>query len=85
MSESLDDILAEFGVTPKDLEISLAVSFEAVRLWRIGRNRIKPATAREIETKFHIPKHRLRPDIWDPPEPPAATVRKREAAPADIR
>jgi DNA-binding transcriptional regulator YdaS (Cro superfamily) len=80
--ESLDDILDEFGVLPKDLQISLGVTYEAVRLWRNGRNRITPTVAREIELKFGIPRHRLRPDIWDPPPEPS---RKREAAAADAR
>lgn len=60
--------MAEYGVTSRDLEVSLGVSRQAVIKWRHGTARPTPDRAREIERKFNIPKHLLRPDIWEPPQ-----------------
>ena len=53
------------------------VSLEAVRLWRHGKRRIAPAHVSAVSRITGIPRHELRPDLW---EPPADTVPAPEAA-----
>jgi DNA-binding transcriptional regulator YdaS (Cro superfamily) len=74
---SLDSIFTEFGLTTAEVAVSLNVTTEAVRLWRRGMRQLPPNYARLIEERFHIPRHRLRPDVWDPPPP---TKRRSEPA-----
>lgn len=62
-----DELLAEYGVTPRDIQVSFAMTKEGVRLWRRGIHEVSTENARLIEAKFGIPRHRIRPDIWDPP------------------
>lgn len=64
----LDQILADYGVEARDLQISLELSSEAVRLWRRNQRPIGVKYALEIERKFKIPRYLLRPDLWPPPE-----------------
>ena len=64
---TLDDVLVEHGVSPHDIEVSLGVCFETVRLWRRGQRQIGTKYAQLIEQRFLIPKWKLRPDIWPPP------------------
>lgn len=66
----IDRVLAEYGVESQTLALALRVSTEAVRTWRRGTRRITPDAARLTEARFGVPKHLLRPDLWDPPEPP---------------
>jgi DNA-binding transcriptional regulator YdaS (Cro superfamily) len=63
---SFDAILAEHSVSPADIMTSLGVSKFALYKWRTGACRPHPAHAVEIEEKFGIPRHKLRPDLWDP-------------------
>jgi len=63
----LEDVFAEYGVTPQDVMEALNVTDEAVRMWRRGSRRISVEFARIIEQRFLIPKHLLRPDLWEPP------------------
>jgi DNA-binding transcriptional regulator YdaS (Cro superfamily) len=48
---------------------SLGLSRPAVGGWFSGEKKPSPDHAREIESKFGIPRHRLRPDLWDEPTP----------------
>jgi DNA-binding transcriptional regulator YdaS (Cro superfamily) len=73
----LDPILTEYAVSPKDIEVSLGVCSETVRLWRRGKRRIDHTCAQRIEARFGIPRHRMRPDIWAAPVP---KTRRRERA-----
>ena len=77
---SLDAIFTDHGVTTAQIAESLGLTNEAVRLWRHGIRLIPPAQARLIDERFHIPKHRLRPDVWDPPPPPPDERRKSQTA-----
>jgi plasmid maintenance system antidote protein VapI len=79
MTESIhpiDDVLAEYGVTSYDLAVSLGLSVEAVRTWRRGTRRITPEAARLTEQRFGVPKHLLRPDLWEPSPPPVKRRRR---------
>ena len=77
--------MSEKGLTDGDLAAELGVSDELVRLWRHGRRSISAKRAIEISKLTGIPRHQLRPDLWDEPPPTVATVsnakRTRAAAP----
>lgn len=64
------------GLTDGDFAQLLGVSDELVRLWRHGRRGISAKRAIEISKATGIPRHELRPDLWEPPKP------RRVAAPA---
>jgi transcriptional regulator with XRE-family HTH domain len=79
-------LMVEYGVSHTDLMEALKVTPKAVRNWRDGSRQPTPDNARLIESKFGIPKHRIRPDIWDDPAPapvpapaPSRPSRKRTA------
>ena len=65
----LQDVLARVGLSDAELGSRLGVSAEAVRLWRSGARRISPVHVKKIELDFNIPRHELRPDIYDAPNP----------------
>ncbi len=46
----------------------LGVTAEAVRLWRHGKRRIPAERAAQVEAEFGIPRHELRPDLYQSPE-----------------
>lgn len=64
---TLDSRLKELGISDADFAQQHGVSAEAVRLWRKGLRRMSPDTAKAIEQKTGIPRHELRPDLWEPP------------------
>jgi hypothetical protein len=74
----LQSVFDEYHVTTRDLMVSLALSNWAVRKWFNGENPPSTKHARLIEERFGIPRHLLRPDVWDPP--PERTNRKAEPA-----
>ncbi|HTB46279.1 MAG TPA: hypothetical protein VK741_21840 [Acetobacteraceae bacterium] len=76
-----DSILAAHRVTPNDVRISLGITAQAVSKWRCGYP-MSIKSALEIERKFGIPKHELRPDIWDPP--PVKGRRRTAAEPQTV-
>ena len=83
----IDAVLAEYGVESQTLALALRVSTEAVRTWRRGTRRITPDAARITEARFGVPKHLLRPDLWDAPSPPPKTLdnsRRRSRASATV-
>ena len=70
MSETenpLDAYMRAAGLLNRDMAVALGLAPELVRRMRCGMRPIHPNEARLIEEKFGIPRHRLRPDIWDPP------------------
>jgi DNA-binding transcriptional regulator YdaS (Cro superfamily) len=69
---SLDAFFTDYGCSTSQVAESLGVTNEAVRAWRRGIRRIPTSQARLIEDRFGIPKHLLRPDVWDPPRPAEA-------------
>lgn len=74
----LDAVLKRHGLVTKDLSHVLGVSMVTVRWWKRGIRKPSIENARLAEVKLGIPKHELRPDLWDPPA--AAAPRRRHAA-----
>lgn len=69
---SLASYMADHSLNDAEVGARLGVTAEAVRLWRHGKRRIAPITAKRIEREFGIPLHLLRPDIWQAPAPVGA-------------
>jgi plasmid maintenance system antidote protein VapI len=70
MGKPVTDIDRAFArLDLKDAEVARAIGVtrQCVRYWRHGRNLISPARARELNARFGLPLHILRPDVWDPP------------------
>jgi DNA-binding transcriptional regulator YdaS (Cro superfamily) len=44
----------------------VGVSAEAVRLWRLKKRRISPRHVSAVSRITGIPRHDLRPDLWEP-------------------
>ena len=51
-----------------EIAASVGVSAEAVRLWRHGKRRVAPRHALAVSRITGIPRHELRPDLWEAPE-----------------
>ncbi len=66
---TLASYLSEHGLTDGAFAERIGVSDEAVRLWRHGIRKISPKMAKVISKLTGIPRHELRPDIWEPPKP----------------
>jgi DNA-binding transcriptional regulator YdaS (Cro superfamily) len=80
--------LTEHGLTDAELANQVGVSAELVRLWRHGRRTISAKRAVVVSRVTGIPRHELRPDLWEPPESAptpesAPRRRKRVTAAAD--
>ena len=69
---SLDDVFLQYGLSTAEVAKELKVTPTAVRYWRHGRNPLTCERAMVISAKFGIPRHVLRPDIWDPATAPPA-------------
>ena len=69
---ALDSAFDRTGLTDAQIAERISVSAEAVRLWRRGLRRVSHKHARRLETELGIPKHELRPDIYDAPHPGTA-------------
>lgn len=80
-------VMARYGLKPGALAAAAGVSTESVRQWRLGQNRPTPERARLIERKLGIPRHEIRPDLWDAPRPaePVARSRARRSSPKQRR
>jgi len=80
------DYMEKHGLTDGAFAAQLGVSGDLVRLYRLGR-RIPAERALAIEKVTGIPRHLLRPDLWDPPvrrkRAPASPVDSRDKAAAD--
>lgn len=72
----MEDVLARYGITRKDLVRALGVRAETVRLWcsdqpRPGRkaptSRPSAKNALAIERLLGVPRWEMRPDLWEPP------------------
>jgi plasmid maintenance system antidote protein VapI len=66
--------MLENDMTDGNLAACLGVSDELVRLWRHGRRPISAKRAIEISKVTGIPRHQLRPDLWDAPDPSPPTA-----------
>jgi DNA-binding transcriptional regulator YdaS (Cro superfamily) len=76
---ALASYMAEKGLTDAQLGALVGVSGELVRLWRLGRRRISAERVGALSSATGIPRHKLRPDLWDDP---AATRSTRQRRPA---
>jgi DNA-binding transcriptional regulator YiaG len=63
----IDRAFAKLNLSTKEVAKALRVTPQCVQYWRSGRNLINPARARELNARFDLPLHVLRPDVWDPP------------------
>ena len=64
---SVDEILKRCGGVAA-VASKLNIHHTSVMGWR-RRKSVPVKRALEIERHFGIPRHRLRPDLWDPPPP----------------
>lgn len=77
----LGRILEPRGLKESDLAEVLGVSERTVLFWRSGERKPSPEHAMKAERLLNIPKHELRPDLWEPPPPRSVRPkRQREAA-----
>ena len=56
-------------MTDAEFATLVGVSGELVRCWRHGIRAITAKRAIEISRVTGIPRHELRPDLWEPPAP----------------
>lgn len=63
----LPAILEPRGLKESDLVQVLGVSDRTVLFWRMNERKVSVENARRAEELLGIPKHLLRPDLWDPP------------------
>ena len=73
----LDKIMKERGISNSMLGRLCGVSPQAARHWRLGVWKPKVAYAKKIASTLDIPRHLLRPDIWEPPKLLAAREARR--------
>ena len=64
---SMSTAMAARGLTDTAVAGRLGLSDEAVRLWRVDKRTVTAERALEIEAKLGIPRHEVRPDLWDAP------------------
>jgi DNA-binding transcriptional regulator YdaS (Cro superfamily) len=79
---TLANYMSATGKTDAQLAAALGVNAEVVRLWRHGRRRIAAERVIELSNITGIPRHELRPDLWEPPisAPPQVANETRKAA-----
>ncbi len=57
----------------------VGVKSRSIAYWKAGRP-MTPALAKKIEQITGVPRHELRPDLWDPPAALAKVASEGEAA-----
>lgn len=60
----LDEYMRDHGLTNQQVADAMQVSAEAVRKWRVGKNRIGAEVAVRLSEQFGIERESLRPDLW---------------------
>ena len=65
----LDKIMRERKISNGQIGRICGVSAQAARHWRLGVYSPKISYAKLLAVELNIPRHLLRPDIWDPPPP----------------
>jgi transcriptional regulator with XRE-family HTH domain len=63
----LDKVMTESGISNQKVADVCGVSVNAARQWRLGLYFPSVEYAKTISSTYGIPRHLLRPDIWDPP------------------
>lgn len=69
--ESLRTYLTQTGQSQREFARLVDVSDATVCRWLAGQNLPTPRRAMQIEAAHGIPRHVLRPDLWDAPTPAA--------------
>ena len=79
--------MSESGKTDAEIAAALGVNAEVVRLWRHGRRRISAERAIALSKLTGIPRHELRPDLWEAPDTvaPEPELKSAEATPVPKR
>jgi DNA-binding transcriptional regulator YdaS (Cro superfamily) len=70
------------GWTDGRLGTEVGVSHDTVRIWRTGKRLIPAKHVGVVSAVTGIPRHVLRPDLWEPPPPAKARAKRPAAAPA---
>lgn len=65
---SLEDEFSTRGLTITTVASSIGVCHENVRLWVRGKRPVPAERAAELDRLFEIPRHLIRPDVFDPPK-----------------
>jgi transcriptional regulator with XRE-family HTH domain len=73
---NLDVALRERGISTIQAAKLCGATRQAVRMWRMGQRRPSVPYAKLLALQYGIPRHLIRPDLWDPP-PEAAPPRPR--------
>jgi transcriptional regulator with XRE-family HTH domain len=68
----LDLHMRRHGIKTAAIAALCGVTPTTVRYWRLGQRRPEPQLARLIAAELNMPRHLLRPDLWDPPPTVAA-------------
>jgi hypothetical protein len=83
-SSYLDVALRERGITNASAARLCGTTPEAVRMWRLGERRPGVTYAKLLAGEYGIPRHLIRPDLWDPPEPVQIASNYSNPIPAQI-
>ena len=77
--------LAAIKLTDADLARLLLVTEDTVRGWRRGASRMSLHNAKQVEREFGIPRHLLRPDLFEPPLEASVAGADLESGPPTLR
>jgi transcriptional regulator with XRE-family HTH domain len=72
------------GMTQVQVALLLGTTKATVSRWESDKRRPDPAMAIEIETKLGIPRHELRPDLFQQSDNKASSPKKNKAKPKSI-
>jgi hypothetical protein len=82
----MDEVLLRYGVARAALISALGITRQTYGYWCDHSRRPSAENAKRIERLFGIPKHLLRPDIWDAPPgfrlPPRPSAEAPDVAPS---
>jgi hypothetical protein len=72
---ALDRVLLERDISSVSVASTCGVTQQCVSAWRLGRRRPGIQHAKLLDSALGIPRHLIRPDLFDPPTPKAASKR----------
>ena len=72
-------------LTDAEIAERLVVSAETVNRWRKGAGRMSRTHAKQVEKLFGIPRHLLRPDLFEPPPDAGGVGAELEPCPPVLR
>jgi transcriptional regulator with XRE-family HTH domain len=65
----VDAILSRYGLSREDFCDRLGLGMPTIRSWMRGDRKPSVPVCQLAEERLGIPKHELRPDLWQPPPP----------------